>query len=259
MRLYLVLCLPLLLSGCRWGEQLSTLGEPPNMTRIQDPTRNPGFVPVTMPLPPLQPSQRESNSLWEPGSRAFFKDQRANRVGDIVTAIVDVKQTESMQMTPNISRESKGSLSINSMMGMEKVANRLFHNSLDKNDDKSAKPNDLATPNPSWIDYSGKPELKGQAQYNVNDQVQFKIACYIVQMLPNGNMVIQGRQEIRLVNELREITIMGIVRREDITSANTVHSNKIAEMRVSYGGRGDLSDMQSFPLGQQLLNKVMPF
>ena len=109
------------------------------------------------------------------------------------------------------------------------------------------------------MDFDSKPELKGKAQYNVNDSIQFKIACYVVQMLPNGNMVIQGRQEIRLVNELREITIMGIVRREDITSSNTIHSNKIAEMRISYGGRGELSDMQSFPVGQQLLNKVMPF
>lgn len=251
--------LPVVLTGCRWGEQLSTLGEPPNMTRIQDPTANPGFVPVTMPLPPMQASARDSNSLWEPGSRAFFKDQRANRVGDIVTATVEVNQAESMKMTPNIKRENKGLLTVGSMMGLENVTNRVFHNSRDKNADGSAKHNHLANPNGSLINFDSKPELKGQAEYKVDDNIQFKIACYVVQMLPNGNMVIQGRQEIRLVNELREITIMGIVRREDITASNTVHSNKIAEMRISYGGRGDLSDMQSFPIGQQFLNKVMPF
>lgn len=254
---WIFVCCLLSLSGCRLGEQLSTLGEPPNLTHIQDPTRNPGFVPVTMPTPPMQTSARASNSLWETGSRAFFKDQRANRVGDIVTAVVEVTQTESMAMTPNISRESKGSLTISGLMGAEKMTNQWFHNSTGKN--TAGNTNDNSPLNPTWMDFDSKPELKGKAQYNVNDSIQFKIACYVVQMLPNGNMVIQGRQEIRLVNELREITIMGIVRREDITSSNTIHSNKIAEMRISYGGRGELSDMQSFPVGQQLLNKVMPF
>lgn len=243
-----LVCL-LLLSGCRWSEQLSSIGEPPPITHIQDPTRNPGFVPVSMPLPPAKDTQRFSNSLWEPGSRAFFKDQRASRVGDIVTAIVDISQNQAMQMSPNISRETKGSLTVNSLLGVENLGKRWFHNG-------------AGTPpenNPTWMDYNNKPSLSAQAQYNVQDNLKFKVACYVVQMLPNGNMVVQGRQEIRLINELREITIMGIVRREDISSSNTVHSNKIAEMRISYGGRGELSDMQSFPIGQQIVNKISPF
>jgi flagellar L-ring protein precursor FlgH len=89
--------------------------------------------------------------------------------------------------------------------------------------------------------------------------MNFKIAATVLQILPNGNMVIHGRQEMRLVNELREVQIKGIVRREDISSANAVNWDKISELRISYGGRGELSDMQAFPWGQQVANKVLPF
>ena len=100
---------------------------------------------------------------------------------------------------------------------------------------------------------------KATATYDVQDKMQFTMAAVIVQILPNGNMVIQGREEVRLVNELREIEIKGIIRREDISSNNTVSSQKIANLRISYGGRGDLSDAQSAPWGQQYLNKLLPF
>lgn len=246
----LFILLSLSLSGCRLGQQLSSIGEPPPISQIQDPNKTPGFVPVQMPLPPAYNQARAANSLWEPCSKAFFKDQRASRVGDIVTALIEIQQSESMSMNPEINRETKNGLTIGSMMGLENLTNRWFHNGT--GDDKKTK-------NPNWIDFTSKPELKSKAKYNVSDSMQFKMACYVVQMLPNGNMVVQGRQEIRLVNEVREVILKGIIRREDISSNNTVHSDKIAEMRISYGGRGELSDMQSFPIGQQVLNKVMPF
>ena len=110
-----------------------------------------------------------------------------------------------------------------------------------------------------WVDMESNPYQKSTATYDVQDKMQFTMAAVIVQILPNGNMVIQGREEVRLVNELREIEIKGIIRREDISSNNTVSSQKIATLRISYGGRGDLSEAQSAPWGQQYLNKLLPF
>ena len=93
----------------------------------------------------------------------------------------------------------------------------------------------------------------------MSDKINFKIAATVIQVLPNGNMVVHGRQEIRLVNEVREVQVKGIVRREDVSASNVINWDKISELRISYGGRGELTDMQAFPWGQQIMNKVLPF
>ncbi|MFM2044139.1 MAG: hypothetical protein RLY86_2715, partial [Pseudomonadota bacterium] len=85
------------------------------------------------------------------------------------------------------------------------------------------------------------------------------VAALITQVLPNGNMVVQGRQEVRVNNEVRELTITGIIRPEDITSQNTISYEKIAEARISYGGRGQITDVQAPRWGSQVLEAVMPF
>jgi flagellar L-ring protein precursor FlgH len=238
------------LAGCSLPEKLSTIGEPPKLSQIQNPTQASGYQPISMPMPASGAPQNKTNSLWQTGSRAFFKDQRANKVGDVVTVIVSLDQKQSIQMTPQISRQSSGSTTVNNVMGFERKAEKLF---------PKKQQTTPGTANPSWLSFSSDPSLTSTAQYDVQDQFSVRIAATIIQILPNGNMVIMGRQELRLVNEAREIEVKGIVRKEDISSSNTVTSDKIAEMRLAYGGRGELTDMQSFPWGQQIINKVMPF
>jgi flagellar L-ring protein precursor FlgH len=81
----------------------------------------------------------------------------------------------------------------------------------------------------------------------------------VTSVLPNGNMVIQGTQEVRTNTEMRQLTVSGIVRPEDITSSNTIKHTQIAEARISYGGRGDISRVQKTPYGQSLVEKFQPF
>lgn len=239
----------ILLSACNIPEKLSSIGDTPPLTNIQDPTKLPNYEPVQMPMPQPIEYRRAGNTLWEPGSRAFFKDQRAGKIGDIVTINVSVNQKQAITMSPDISRKNKGSLTMASALGLENKMEKFF----------PKKQHKAGESNPTWMDFSSNPSLSGSGSYNVSDAIQFKMAAHVIQVLPNGNMVVQGRQEIRLVDEVREIELKGIVRREDIGSSNSVSSDKIAEMRISYGGRGELSDMQRFPWGQQILNKVMPF
>ena len=86
-----------------------------------------------------------------------------------------------------------------------------------------------------------------------------EIAAIVTDVLPNGNMVIQGTQEVRTNAELRQLTVAGIVRPEDISSANTIRHTQIAEARISYGGRGDISRVQKVPAGQSLVERFQPF
>jgi flagellar L-ring protein precursor FlgH len=246
----LPLLLPLLLSGCNVAEKMSMIGETPQLTQIQDPTRLKGYQPVVMPMPyPKEPPVDKSPSLWEDGAKAFFKDQRASKVGDVITVEVAIDQKESIEMKPSISRQNQSKNVVTNALGFERKAEKLFP--------KKQHPDGSA--NSTWLDVSSSPSLSGSAKYDINDKLNFKIAATIVQILPNGNMVIDGRQEIRVVNEVREIMIRGIVRRADVSAANVINWDKISELRISYGGRGDLSDMQRFPWGQEVMNKVLPF
>ena len=105
---------------------------------------------------------------------------------------------------------------------------------------------------------SSKPGHTGAGSVNRSEVIDIKLAALITQNLPNGNLVIHGKQEIRVNNELREIEVSGVVRREDIISNNTISYDKIAEARISYGGRGQLSDVQKPRWGYQLMEALSP-
>ena len=99
----------------------------------------------------------------------------------------------------------------------------------------------------------------GNGSVNRAEKISLTIAAVVTGVLPNGNMVIQGVQEVRTNTDVRQLTVAGIVRPEDISSANTIKHTQIAEARISYGGRGDLSRVQKVPAGQSLLEKFSPF
>lgn len=240
------------LTGCV-KERLSTITEPPVLTQIQNP--NTLYAPVSMPMPSTSYNRkRSSNSLWEPGSHAFFKDQRAKRVGDILTVTINIDQKESIEMKPKLQRQTGNVVNVNNLLGLERTIENILPN---RQRSKEQRAEDSG--NPAWISANSNPTLSGQSKYEVNDKMKFDIAVCIVQVLPNKNLVVHGRQEIRLVNEVREIQLRGIVRPEDVQSDNRINSEKIAELRISYGGRGELTDMQDLPYGHKIINKISPF
>jgi len=230
-----------LLSGCAALDRLISVGEQPRLSSIENPTAQPGYKPVHMPMPTPQPASYNPNSLWRNGSRAFFKDQRAHQVGDILTVKVKITDKATVENESSRSRKNSEDSGIDNFFGKTKVPI-------------------LNTGVPTRIftaDSTASSEGKGSIDRK--DEISTNVAGVVTQVLPNGNLVIEGKQEVRVNFEVRELIVAGIVRPEDIESDNTIDSTKIAQARIAYGGRGQIIDVQQPRYGQQVLDILLPF
>lgn len=243
-RLVLTSALVLALGGCNMVSRLANIGGEPNLSRIEDPTRQRDYKPVAMPMPAPEVVQRQANSLWRPGSRQFFKDQRAARVGDILTVSVNVSEKAELNNTTERSRTNSDSATLDSFLGYETKLNKVFPSAID---------------NTSLIDLGSAMGNKGSGKIQRGETISVKVAAIVTQILPNGNLVVQGRQEIRVNYEVRELLVSGVVRPEDITATNTVQHTQMAEARIAYGGRGQISDVQQPRYGQQVWDIIFPW
>jgi flagellar L-ring protein precursor FlgH len=227
------------LAGCSAATRVSQIGEMPPLTTIQDPHQQPGYKPVSLPMPTPMVGERRPNSLWQSGSRAFFKDQRAANVGDILTVAINFDEKAIFNDETQRQRTSAENEQLNNFFGLQ-----------------AKLPNSVGS-NP--INVAGASNHDGKATMNREEQVNLQVAALVMQVLPNGNLVVQGHQEFRVNYEVRELQLMGVIRPQDITSTNTVDYSKLAEARISYGGRGQLMDIQQPRYGQQFLDILQPF
>jgi flagellar L-ring protein precursor FlgH len=234
-----VAALSSLLGGCAALDRLAHIGEAPTLSAIDNPTAAPGYKPVQMPMPQPQPASYNPNSLWRNGSRAFFKDQRARQVGDILTVTVNITDKAVIANETQRSRTSTDDSGITNFFGK-----KVFQG--------SAPPGRILTDDSTT-------SLDGKGSVNRQEALQTNVAAVVTQILPNGNLVVEGKQQIRVNFEMRELIVAGIVRPEDIQSDNTIDSSKIAEARIAYGGRGQITDVQQQRYGSQFFDIVLPF
>ncbi len=227
------------LAGCSAATRVSQIGEMPPLTTIQDPHQQPGYKPVSLPMPTPMVGERRPNSLWQAGSRAFFKDQRAANVGDILTVVINFDEKAIFDNETQRQRTSSENEQINNFFGLQANAPKSIGN------------------NP--INVAGASNHDGKATMDREEQVNLQVAALVLQVLPNGNLVVQGHQEFRVNYEVRELQLVGVIRPQDISSVNTVDYSKLAEARISYGGRGQLMDIQQPRYGQQFLDILQPF
>jgi len=230
-----------LLSGCAALDRLKNIGEQPKLSEIDNPTTRPGYKPVQMPMPAAQPATYNPNSLWRNGSRAFFKDQRAHQVGDILTVKVNITDKANIANDTKRSRTNAEDSAIDNFFGKSKLPIT-----------NSVLPTRLFTA-------ESKASSEGKGSVDRSEALSTNVAGVVVQVLPNGNLVIEGRQEIRVNFEVRELIVGGVVRPEDIESDNTIDSTKIAQARIAYGGRGQITDVQQPRYGQQVMDVILPF
>ncbi len=234
----------LLLGGCSdFLTRLSEVGGPPKMTRTADLTKDPNYPNAKVPMPVPEVVAVQANSLWRPGGRQFFKDQRAHAVGDVLTILINVNDVANEMNNTSITRNGNEGMQVPSLFGLENVVPRVLPHVSSSSLVNTGSSNSNIT--------------LGQIQRN--EQVTTSLAGVITQVLPNANMVVVARQQMRVNGEMRELVVTGIVRPEDIASDNTVLHDRLAEARIVYGGRGTMSDQQVPRYGQQLLDALMPF
>ena len=231
-----------LLSGCAAIDRLSNIGRAPALSAVDNPTARPGYKPVQMPMPAAQPASYNPNSLWRNGSRAFFKDQRAHQIGDILTVKVNITDKANIANETQRSRSNSEDSGVTDFLGSKTI----------KNPATAILPGRILT-----ADSTASSDGKGSV--NRSEALLTNVAAVVTQVLPNGNLVVEGRQEIRVNFEIRELIVGGIVRPEDIESDNTIDSTKIAQARIAYGGRGQITDVQQPRYGQQVLDVLLPF
>jgi flagellar L-ring protein FlgH len=222
---------------------------------IKSATSTPEMSPITYPaalVPKTQevlgthddsPRPASANSLWRNGSRTFFHDQRASKVGDILTINVTITDSAQISNETVANRADTAQMGFTNLFGLETL---LAH----------ALPGLSST---NLVNTTSTLTHDGKGSVNRSENLTMTIAAVVTGVLPNGNLTIQGRQEVRVNNELRELTVAGIVRPEDITSTNTINHTQIAEARVSYGGKGQITQVQKTPAGQALVAQYSPF
>jgi flagellar L-ring protein precursor FlgH len=206
-------------------------------------------VPVPDPEVEEPKMRADGTSLWQGSNDGFFKDQRAKRVGDVLTVNIEISDKASLSSEIETDRSSANSVEFPTIFGYQnKLAKVLPGISAD----------DLPDSN-NVVDLGAERSLSGSGSVDRNEKISLKIAAMVIETLPNGSLVIAGRQEIRVNQELRELRVVGIVRQQDISNENTISYEKIAEARVSYGGRGLVSDVQKPAYGKRALDIILPY
>ncbi len=184
------------------------------------------------------------SSLWQSGPASLFGDRRAKQVGDILTVDIVINDKAEFNNKTERIRTSNNDSSITAALGVDKAIDKVLPSPL------SLSPG---------VNTQGVANSVGDGKINRREKINLKIAAIVTNILPNGNMVIQGSQEVRVNYELRDLQVTGLIRPEDISRRNTISYDKIAEARISYGGRGQVSGLQQPRYGDQFFDIVSPF
>ena len=241
------LCAALALAGC--ADRLETIGKPPVITPPGAPETQVGPLSSARaalarraPSPP--PEDYAVASLWRSGPTSLFGDRRARTVGDILTVVIEIDDEATIDNQTTRSRSGSEDASISALFGVNSVI-------------ANALPGD-ASLNPA-AGLSSSSASAGAGTTDRSEEITLRVAATVTDVLPNGHMVIFGSQELRVNYELRDLQLAGVIRPEDISRKNEITLDKIADARLAYGGRGQITDLQQPRYGQQVLDAVMPW
>lgn len=188
-------------------------------------------------------SPLSKGSLWSSAPKSLFGDRRARAVGDILTVLIDIDDEAELSNTTSRERTGDEDAQATALLGFESIINNIL-------------PGGGLDPG---VSVTSSSTASGQGQVQRNEAISLKIAARVIEILPTGHLLITGRQEVRVNFELRDLQVVGLIRPEDVTRNNDITYDKMAEARISYGGRGHISDVQQPRYGQQVLDMISPF
>lgn len=242
-----ILALGLSLSACsNTIDRLERIGQAPDFkpVEVEETQRELDYVRMPMPKANILEQTQQANSLWQPHRKGFFKDQRAGEVGDILTVVIDINDIAEITNETIRERTSTETANVASLLGFETYLDDILPEGVD--------PNNLAN-------LGSTTSTDGNGEVTRDEVINTRMAAVIANVLPNGNLVITGHQEVRVNFEVRELRVAGVIRPEDISPNNTIDYEQIAEARIAYGGRGQITDVQQPRYGQQFFDIVYPF
>ncbi|MAU53560.1 MAG: flagellar basal body L-ring protein [Roseovarius sp.] len=229
------------LAGCG---RMDHLGKPPSFTPTMNSTEQLAMFDPGLPLESAGSTPFEEASLWDGGRKSLLGDRRAARRGDILTVVVEIDEEAEISNTTERARTGSESLAIPDLFGLPQRIDRDL-------------PEGASLERAVGIDSASR--SGGDGSVSRSEELTLRVAATVVQVLPNGVLEIRGSQEVRVNFELRELLVSGFVRPEDISRQNEITYDKIAAARISYGGRGQITDVQQPRIGQQVLDAVLPF
>lgn len=230
------LLLPLaLLASCQNNQTLREIGNAPSMSPIGSGLQF-SQTPQLGQYPKQPKTMASGYSLWSDSQAALFKDSRALNVGDIMTVNIQINDRASFDNESDRTRENE------TTVGWK--ANATIFGWTPETDSSLGTSSDTSS--------------KGKGSTKRSEKLTLLVAAVVTGILENGNLIISGSQEVRVNHEIRILNVAGIVRPQDVNSDNTISYDKIAEARISYGGRGRLTEVQQPPVGQQVIDLFSP-
>lgn len=237
----MTLLLPL--AACGRGDHF---GKPPSFSEQQS-FENPEHVAMMNPGLPLAKEERgplDRASLWSRNRHSLLGDRRAVKRGDILTVVIEIDDSAEISNQTSRSRSGAEGMSVPGLFGIPQRINGSLPDGASMDE---------------AVSISSSSNASGDGSVRRNEKLTLRVAATITQILPNGVLSIAGKQEVRVNFELRELLVTGYVRPEDISRQNEITYDKIASARISYGGRGQITDMQQPRYGQQALDMALPF
>lgn len=229
------------LGGCA---RLDHVGKPPTFTPANETPEHVAMLYQGLPLTTQNQRTVDGSSLWSGSRQSLLGDRRANKQGDILTVVIEIDEEASISNDTSRSRSSAESLEVPHLFGLpQRLDNEL----------------PTGASSASAVDLGGSSSSSGSGSVSRSEKLELRVAATVVDVLPNGVLAISGSQELRVNFELRELLVTGYVRPDDISRQNEITYDKIASARVSYGGRGQITDVQQPRYGQQILDVILPF
>lgn len=220
------------------------IGRAPDFSPIQGGNEQRAMLSPGLPLTSDTQRRVDRSSLWTANQTSLLGDRRAVKRGDIMTVVIEIDDKAEISNSTARSRSGSESMSLPHLFGIPQRLNRKMPEGASMDE---------------AVSLGSSSESSGDGSVRRNEKLTLRIAATVTGVLPNGVLSIEGLQEVRVNFELRELLVTGFVRPEDVSRRNEITYDKIASARISYGGRGQISEVQQPRYGQQILGRALPF